>query len=56
MSRIAGTFHLVAHTAAARRDMAGMLDDDLYDLDREALPALPDGDVAELRDFGEQGR
>ncbi|MET8274676.1 hypothetical protein AB0P40_32580 [Streptomyces sp. NPDC079189] len=55
MSRIAGTLHLVALTAAARRDMAGMLDD-LYDLDQEALPALPDGDVAELGDFGEQGR
>ncbi|WP_326623984.1 MULTISPECIES: hypothetical protein [unclassified Streptomyces] len=35
MSRIAGTLHLVALTAAARRDMAGMLDDDLYDLDRK---------------------
>lgn len=30
--------------------------DDLYELDREALPALPDGDVVELGDFGEQGR
>ncbi|MEW2490810.1 hypothetical protein [Streptomyces sp. NPDC048411] len=52
MSRIAGTLHLVALTAAARRDTAGMLDA----LDQEALPALPDGDVAELGDFGEQGR
>lgn len=51
VSRIVGTFHLVALTAAARRDMAGMLDD-LYDLDREVLPALPDGDVAELGTSG----
>ncbi|MFE7795378.1 hypothetical protein [Streptomyces sp. NPDC057460] len=36
VSRIAGTLHLVALTAAASRDMAGMLDD-LYDLDQEAL-------------------
>lgn len=55
MRRIAGTLHLVALTVAARRDTAGVLDD-LYELDREALPALPDGDVVELGDFGEQGR